>query len=269
MTWAQTARYTQGYGNTPMGFFNSADGQAWKNQSNPWGGQVSNLQNTLSGFNASDPSKSTGIWGTYQGYKAPDISDPTTQRGLAEYRNTMQGDMASATADYVKRAATAGAQRGGMSLGGVAPQESTGMLSAIRDIAGQSKELNQSGLDYLTNKNKWDYSVDRNSMGDWLSGQNAVNSALQQQSAWDQNRMKTLYGAWNDTPAAIMKGASYSDQANQAAQQMGQQQQTWQQGVNRDQLWKQATMGQQPDGAGFVPESNKILSYLMGAPGRR
>ena len=66
-----------------------------------------------------------------------------------------------------------------------------------------------------------------------------------------------------------MKGASYSDNANQQAQQMQQQQYQQQQGVNRDQMWRQATMGQMPDGAGFIPESNKIYSYLMGAPGRR
>jgi hypothetical protein len=253
-----------------MGYFNTAEGQAWKNQANPYAGQVSNLQNVLAGFNAGDPSKSTGIWGTYQGYKAPDISDPRTIAGMAAYRNMMQGDMARSTADYVRRAATAGAQRGGMALGGVAPQESALHLAAIRDIAGQSTALNQGALDYLTNKNKWDYSLQRNTMSDWLAGQNAINSALGQQAAWDTQKMKTLYGAWNDTPGAIMRGATYSDSANDQARQMQQQQAQQQQAVNANELWKNATYGNVASGdAAMLPMSNKYYSYLMGAPTRR
>jgi hypothetical protein len=269
MTYAQTARYQSGYGNTPQGWFNTAEGQQYKNQANPWAGQVQNLQSAMGGFNPSNPSSSTGIWGTYNGYKAPDITDPATISGMGSYRNMMQGDMQRNVQDYVKRAATAGAQRGGMALGGVAPQESALNLAAIRDIGSQTTGLNREALDYLTNKNKWDYSLQRNQMSDWLAGQNSINSALGQQSAWDQARFKNYQNAWNDTPAAIMRGASYSDQANQGAQQMYNQQVQQNQNDYNQGLWKQATLGQGPDGGGFIPQSNQYLSYLMGAPGRR
>lgn len=268
MTWAQTARYTQGYNNTPMGFFNTQEGQAWKNQANPWTQQVNNLSGLTSGFNPSDPASSTGIY-NYGSWKSPDINDPKTIADMGVYRNMMQGDQQAAMNSYVRRAATAGAQRGGMALGGVAPSEATGTLAAIRDIGGQTTQLNKDALSYLRQRNQDNYRLQQDQFANYLQAINAQNSAIGQQSAWDTNRMKTLYGAWNDTPGAIMKAASYSDTANQQAQQMKQQQAAQDQAAYGNQLWREATMGQQPTDAGFLPQSNYIMSYLMGAPTRR
>ena len=255
--------------NTPQSYWQTAEGQAYKNQANPYADVTASLKSNVAGYNPSNPSASTGYWSTYGNYKAPDITDPKTIAGMGAYRNMMQGDMQRNMQDYVKRAATAGAQRGGMALGGVAPAESTGMLSAIRDIGSQTTSLNQSALDYLNQQNKWNYALQRNQNADWLAAQNALRAAVGDQAGWDAARQKQMYQSYVDTPAAIRAMASYSDQANQAANQMMQQQAQQNQTAYGNQLWKEATMGQMPTDAGFLPQSNYIMSYLMGAPGRR
>ena len=270
MSYGQLARYQQGYNNTPQSYWQTAQGKAYANQANPYADITSQLKSNLAGYNPSDPSKSTGIWASVGGYKAPDITDPNTISQMGAYRNMMQGDMNRSMSDYVRQAATAGAQRGGMALGGVAPAEATGMLGAIRDIGSQSTQLNRDALDYLNQNNRWNYSLQRNQMADWLSAQNALRAAVGDQANWDQARQKQMYQSYVDTPGAIMRGASYSDNADQAARQAQQQQYQYQQQVNNDQMWRNAVMGNAASpSAAMLPQSNLYYSYLMGQPTRR
>jgi len=267
MSYSQLARYTPGYNNTPQGFFQSGIGQQYANSANPWTGQVSNLQNAMGGFNPQDMSKNAGIWATYGGYKAPDINDPATIASMGNYRNMFQGDINRnlANANIIQKST-----RGSLG-GGANSAEGNAALGFARGIADQTTGLNQAALDYLTNKNKWDYSLQRNMMSDWLAGQNAINSALQQQTNYDINKMKTLYGAYNDTPGAIMRAAQYSDNANNAVNQANQQQAQYQQQVNNNEMWKNAVYGNAVGGttAALLPQSNLYYSYLMGQPTRR
>lgn len=167
-------------------------------------------KNQMNAVQANNPMTSGAGGGAASwNYGYPDLSNPETMANIGRYGEGVMSQQRNALDEYVKRAGTAGVQRGGFNVQGGPAYASALHQDAINNLAGGAANRFKEGLEYTKGLygsmyNNYNQQQDQAAklMSLWLQG-------LGQGASWDTN----LFG--------MRRGDYTTDQQAQAQWQQG------------------------------------------------